>query len=107
MDDQCEGTEIAVAGWPGSISSSIVPLVDTTIPNVARIYDYFLGGKDNFAADREAAEELRSLLPDAEIACRENRDFLRRTVRYLASDSGIGQFIDIGSGLPTASNTHE
>jgi hypothetical protein len=81
--------------------------LDVTVPNVARIYDYFLGGKDNFAADREAAEELRSLLPDAEMACRENRDFLRRAVRYLATDSGIGQFIDIGSGLPTTSNTHE
>ena len=80
---------------------------DVTVPNVARIYDYFLGGKDNFAADREAAEELRSLLPDAGIACRENRAFLRRAVRYLASDLGIGQFIDIGSGLPTADNTHE
>ena len=52
--------------------------LDVTVPNVARIYDYFLGGKDNFAADREAAEELRSLLPDAEMACRENRGFLRR-----------------------------
>jgi hypothetical protein len=81
--------------------------LDVTVPNVARIYDYFLGGKDNFAADREAAEELRSLLPDAEIACRENRGFLRRAVRYLAGDPGSGQFIDIGSGLPTASNTHE
>jgi SAM-dependent methyltransferase len=81
--------------------------LDVTVPNVARIYDYLLGGKDNFAADREAGEELRSLLPDAEIACRENRRFLRRAVRYLASDSGIGQFIDIGSGLPAASNTHE
>jgi hypothetical protein len=80
---------------------------DVTVPNVARIYDYFLGGKDHFAVDREAAEELRSLLPDAEMACRENRGFLRRAVRYLASDPGIGQFIDIGSGLPTASNTHE
>jgi hypothetical protein len=81
--------------------------LDVTVPNVARIYDYFLGGKDNFAADRAAAEELRGLLPDAGAACRENRAFLRRAVRYLASEAGIGQFIDIGSGLPTASNTHE
>jgi hypothetical protein len=66
-----------------------------------------MGGKDNFAADREAAEELRGLLPDAEAACRENRAFLRRTVRYLAREASVGQFIDIGSGLPTASNTHE
>ncbi len=80
---------------------------DVTVPNVARIYDYFLGGKDNFAADREAAGELRKVLPDAEAACLENRDFLRRAVRYLAGEAGIGQFIDIGSGLPTADNTHQ
>jgi S-adenosyl methyltransferase len=80
---------------------------DVTVPNVARIYDYFLGGKDNFAADREAAEELREVLPDAKVACLENRDFLRRAVRYLAGEAGIRQFIDIGSGLPTAENTHE
>lgn len=80
---------------------------DVSVPNVARIYDYFLGGKDNFAADREAAEELRRVLPDAEMACRENRDFLRRAVRYLAREAGIHQFIDIGSGLPAAENTHE
>jgi S-adenosyl methyltransferase len=95
-DERCWAGE--GAGRPG---------LDVTVPNVARIYDYFLDGKDNFAADREAAEELRSLLPDAEIACRGNRRFLRRAVRYLASDSGIGQFIDIGRGLPTADNTHE
>ena len=83
------------------------PRFDVTVPNVARIYDYFLGGKDNFAADREAAEELRKVMPDAEVACRENRDFLRRAVRYLAGEAGIRQFIDIGSGLPTAENTHE
>ena len=95
-------------GWTDRLSDQ-VPEASfyVTVPNVARIYDYFLGGKDNFAADREAAEELRSLLPDAEIACRENRGFLRRAVRYLASDLGIGQFIDIGSGLPMADNTHE
>ncbi len=80
---------------------------DVAVPNVARIYDYFLGGKDNFAADREAAGELRKVLPDAEAACLENRDFLRRAVRYLAGEAGIRQFIDIGSGLPTAENTHE
>ncbi len=82
------------------------PGLDVRVANVARIYDYFLGGKDNFAADREAAEELRRLLPDAEAACRENRAFLRRTVDYLAREAGIGQFIDIGCGLPAADNTH-
>ena len=79
---------------------------DVTVPNVARIYDYLLGGKDNYAADREAAEELLRVLPDAEVACRENRDFLRRTVRFAARE-GVRQFIDIGSGLPTAENTHQ
>lgn len=83
------------------------PGLDVRVPNVARIYDYFLGGKDNFAADRAAAEELRGLLPDAEAACRENRAFLRRAVDYLAREAGIGQFIDIGCGLPAAGNTHE
>jgi hypothetical protein len=83
-----------------------MPDFDISVPNVARIYDYFLGGKDNFAADRNAAGELRRLLPDVEMACRENRDFLRRAVRYLAGEAGIRQFIDIGSGLPTAENTH-
>ena len=78
-----------------------------TVPDVARIYDYLLGGKNHFAADRVAAEELSAVLPDAAVACRENRDFLRRAVRYLAGEAGIGQFIDIGSGLPTADNTDE
>jgi hypothetical protein len=79
---------------------------DTSVPNVARIYDYILGGKDNYAADRKAAEELLRVLPDVEVACRENRDFLRRAVRFVAGQ-GVRQFIDIGSGLPTAENTHQ
>jgi O-methyltransferase involved in polyketide biosynthesis len=82
------------------------PRFDTTVPNVARIYDYFLGGKDNYAADREAAAKIRELIPDAAIACRENRKFLQRVVRYLA-EAGIRQFIDIGTGLPTRGNVHE
>jgi hypothetical protein len=93
-------------GETGQLTQELAVL-DVTVPNVARIYDYFLGGKDHFAADREAAEELRALLPDAALACRQNREFLRRAVRYLAGEAGIGQFIDIGSGLPTAANTHE
>lgn len=80
---------------------------DASVPNVARMYDYLLGGKDNYRADRDAAEELRMVLPDVVLACRQNREFLRSAVRYLAAEEGIGQFIDIGSGLPTADNTHE
>ena len=103
----CEGEEIAVAGWPDNVPDAIVPLVDTSVPNVARIYDYLLGGKDNFAADRDAAGELLSLLPDAQTACHHNRVILQRAVRYLAGQAGIRQYIDIGTGLPTQGNVHE
>jgi hypothetical protein len=80
--------------------------VDTTAPNVARMNDYFLGGKDNFAADREAADQVLAIAPEIKEMAEEIRDFLGRTVRYLASQ-GIRQFIDIGAGLPTQRNTHE
>jgi hypothetical protein len=80
--------------------------LDVTVPNVARIYDFFLGGKDNFESDRRAAAELMRLIPDSVLAARQNRKFLGRVARYLAG-AGIRQFIDIGSGLPTASNVHE
>ena len=80
---------------------------DVTVPNVARIYDYLLGGKNNFHADRVVAEQLVSLLPDVLNACQQNRQFLQRVVRYLVGQCGIRQIIDIGSGLPTAGNVHE
>jgi hypothetical protein len=75
-------------------------------PNVARMYDYFLGGGHNFAVDREAAEQLIKLYPDLPKVSRANRALLRRAVRYLV-DQGINQFLDIGSGIPTAGNVHE
>jgi S-adenosyl methyltransferase len=81
--------------------------IDTTTPNVARIYDYLLGGKDNFAADREAASELLAMIPDAAAIARDNRSFLGRAVRYLATECGIMQFLDLGGGLPTQANVHE
>ena len=80
---------------------------DTGVPNVARIYDALLGGKDNYAADRQAAEELLTAVPGAERAARENRAFLGRAVRFLAGEAGIRQFLDIGTGLPTLGNVHE
>ncbi|HEV2377607.1 MAG TPA: SAM-dependent methyltransferase [Streptosporangiaceae bacterium] len=80
---------------------------DTTVPNVARIYDFWLGGKDNFAADREAGNKLIRAVPYAALAARANRAFLRRVVRVLAAEEGIQQFIDVGTGLPTAGNVHE
>jgi hypothetical protein len=81
--------------------------IDTTRPNVARIYDYLLGGKDNFAADREAAKRLIAVIPDVARIARDNRSFLGRVVRYLAIEGGIRQFLDLGSGLPTQANVHE
>jgi hypothetical protein len=80
--------------------------IDTSKPHPARMYDYFLGGKDNFAADREAATATLEAWPSARTASRENRKFLGRAVRYLA-ESGVTQFLDIGSGLPSTGNVHE
>src|SRR6202045_565881 len=81
--------------------------IDTTTPNVARIYDYLLGGMDNFAADREAAGQLIAAIPDDAAIARDNRSFLGRVVRYLATKGGIRQFLDLGGGLPTQANVHE
>ncbi|WP_225993420.1 SAM-dependent methyltransferase [Actinomadura rudentiformis] len=80
--------------------------VDLRTPNVARMYDYLLGGKDNYATDRAAVEEVVRLAPDTPFMARENRAFLGRAVRFLA-ESGVRQFVDIGSGLPTQGNVHE
>src|SRR5260370_12599487 len=81
--------------------------IDTKTPNVARIYEDRLGGKDDFAADREAAKELIEAIPDVAAIARDNRSFLGRVVRYLATEGGIRQYLDLGSGLPTQANVHE
>jgi hypothetical protein len=81
--------------------------IDVTRPNVARVYDYFVGGKDNFAADREFAEQAMRIAPKAPLAAQVNREFLGRVVRFLVGTAGITQLIDIGSGLPTAGNVSE
>lgn len=81
--------------------------LNPSVPNVARVYDRLLGGKDNYQADRDAAAQLQALLPDAAKAARENRYFLERVVRYLIGQAGIRQIIDIGTGLPTRENVHE
>jgi hypothetical protein len=80
---------------------------DTTVAHPARVYDYWLGGKDNYQADREAAEQVIAANPNVLPGVRANRAFLRRAVQYLAAEAGIRQFLDIGTGLPTAENTHE
>ncbi len=83
-----------------------MPDFDTSVPHIARIYDYWLGGKDNFTADREAAERAMAATPTIVPGVRANRRFLGRAVRYMA-EAGIRQFLDIGTGIPTANNTHE
>jgi len=91
----------------GTTFSSPPPKIDASVANVARAWNYMVGGKDNFEADREAARQLISVAPVIRIAAPASRAFLRRAVHYLAADAGIRQFLDIGTGLPTAGNTHE
>jgi hypothetical protein len=83
------------------------PRLNIGVPHVARVYDYWLSGKDNFTADRVAGEEAIKAFPGIRLSAQANRAFLRRTVRYLTGSEGIRQFLDIGTGLPAASNTHE
>jgi hypothetical protein len=84
-----------------------VPEIDTSRPHPARMYDYALGGKNHFAADREAADKALTAVPSGRSGSRANRAFLGRAVRYLAEEAGIRQFLDIGTGLPTTNNVHE
>jgi hypothetical protein len=86
---------------------SIVRTIDPSVAHIARIQDYWLGGKDHFEADRLAGDEAIAQLPDMVASVRNTRAFLGRTVRFLAQEQGIRQFLDVGTGIPTASNTHE
>ncbi|XVQ08172.1 SAM-dependent methyltransferase [Spirillospora sp. CA-255316] len=85
----------------------VAPGFDALRPSTARMYDYFLSGKDNYAADRRLAERLRRAAPVVRVLARANRDFLLRAVRTLAAEAGIGQFLDIGCGLPGRDNVHQ
>ena len=87
--------------------AEVLPEIDTSRPHPARIYDYMLGGKNHFTADRELAERVLARVPAGRTAARENRAFLGRAVRYLTAETGIRQFIDIGTGLPATGNVHE
>ena len=81
--------------------------IDTTVPHSARIWNYWLGGKDNYAVDREAGDQYKEIFPGIAVVARTSRGFLTRAVRYLAGEAGIRQFLDVGTGLPTANNTHQ
>jgi len=85
----------------------IPPEIDTSVAHPARVYDYWLGGKDNFPADRALGDAIMAAVPTIQTMARANRAFLSRAVRYLADAAGIRQFLDIGTGIPTAGNTHE
>ncbi len=82
-------------------------VIDTKRPSVARVYDYLLGGKDNFSVDRELGDRIKLKLPEVHVGVQQQRALLRRVVRYLVGEAGLRQLIDIGTGLPTADNVHE
>ncbi|SRR5579875_581344 len=91
--------------WAGEPGAEV--RIDTSVAHQARVYDYWLGGKDNYAVDREVAEQALAAYPGLRRGVRAQREFLVRAVRYLAGEAGIRQFLDIGTGIPTANNTHE
>jgi hypothetical protein len=95
------------AAHSSSRTGSAPSYIDTTKASIARVYDYALGGKDNYPVDRDVIEALRAAAPEAELLAVDNRGFLVRAVRFLAGQAGIDQFLDCGSGLPTAENTHQ
>jgi S-adenosyl methyltransferase len=100
-------TNEAPASAENGAGQSKRPPFDTTVANQARIYDYLLGGKDNYEADRTAVDAALKIAPELGFTARGNRAFLGRAVGYLAAEAGIRQFLDIGTGIPTAGNTHQ
>ncbi|MGD0705172.1 MAG: SAM-dependent methyltransferase [Trebonia sp.] len=84
-----------------------MPKIDTSVAHIARVYDYWLGGKDNFAVDREMGDQVLQVHPETVLSVQANRRFLARSVRHLAASEGVRQFLDIGTGLPSGNNTHE
>ena len=93
--------------WTGVPFSLPVPKIDASVANTARAWNYLVGGKDNFEADREAARQVVKVAPVVSVAAPASRAFLRRVVEYLVGPAAIEQFLDIGTGLPSAGNTHE
>ena len=91
----------------GQAEAGVQQKIDTSVPHSARIWNYWLGGKDNFAVDREAGDQYRQVFPGVVDVARASRQFLVRSIMFLAAEAGIRQFLDVGTGLPTADNTHE
>ncbi|HEU0089290.1 MAG TPA: SAM-dependent methyltransferase [Pseudonocardiaceae bacterium] len=97
-----------MAGGTSPLSGDVTPVhIDTTKASIARVYDAFLNGKDNYEIDREVVRRVRQVAPEAGQMAWDNRDFLIRVTRFIAGQAGITQFLDCGSGLPTAENTHQ
>ena len=94
-------------GSPTPGQPAAPPEIDTSVPHSARIWNYWLGGKDNYPVDRAAGDQYREVFPEIVDIARASRQFLTRAVGYLAGEAQIRQFLDIGTGLPTADNTHE
>ncbi|MEU5884243.1 SAM-dependent methyltransferase [Spirillospora sp. NPDC047279] len=92
---------------PEESAEELLSRIDTNVPHPARVWDYWLGGKDNYPADRAVGEEILSVMPELVVNARAEREFLGRAVRHLAADVGIRQFLDIGTGIPAADNTHQ
>jgi hypothetical protein len=101
-----KGEMVAPEGTDSEAQGTAIQ-IDTSVPHVSRVYDYWLGGKDNYAVDRALAEKVIAAEPYVIAGVRSNRAFLGRAVHCLAADAGIRQFLDIGTGIPTANNTHE
>ncbi|WP_083866896.1 MULTISPECIES: SAM-dependent methyltransferase [Frankia] len=93
--------------WKAFMEQRTAVELKTDRPHAARMYDYYLGGKDNFPADRLAAEQALAVFPNGRVTARQNRAFMARAIRYLAGEAGIRQFLDVGTGIPTSPNLHE
>jgi hypothetical protein len=100
---------VALSGrkWDTALVTDGSPELDTTVPHSARVWNYWLGGQDNYPADRQVGDQVMAMFPDIIRLARADRAFLGRAVRYLVAGAGIRQFLDVGTGLPTAGNTHE
>ena len=104
---QSEGAPLVTDSSPTPGQGTEPPEIDTSVPHSARVWNYWLGGKDNFPVDRAAGDQFREIFPEIVDAARASRGFLTQAVRYLAGEAGIRQFLDVGTGLPTVDNTHE
>jgi hypothetical protein len=101
-----EASASSPAAQSPQVHSDTAPALDPNVPNVARMYDYMLGGKENYASDRAAVAKLTEMAPGVPVAARLNREFLGRAVRFVASQ-GVTQFVDVGAGLPTQDSVHQ